>query len=38
MASGDSGDSPSKAAIAAMGRGRGVLGAATVKYCWIIYL
>ena len=36
MASGDSGDSPSKAAIAAMGRG--VLGAATVKYCWIIYL
>ena len=35
MASGDSGDSPSKAAI---GRGRGVLGVATVKYCWIIYL
>ena len=34
MASGDSGDSPSKAAIAAMGRGRGVLGVCL----FIVYL
>ena len=38
MASGDSGDSPSKVATAAMGRGRGVFGAAIVKLLDYIFV